>query len=145
MYSLRQAGRSSLSIAQAASTTTPSRTRTARNRSNLVSPVDVYKLHMLSSTSHTSLLTPGQPIICSGSFAVPVIRLPIVRRQQIKLWDTNPLPHRAFVAFDRFDGVTKNPFPDAPTEGPDHETEHPTLEGLTLPYDDKVMSVAPFR
>ena len=42
--------------AEADSATTPSHTRTARNRSNYVSSVDVYKLHMLLSTSHTSLV-----------------------------------------------------------------------------------------
>jgi len=33
-----------------------SRTRTAQNRSNYVSSAGVYKLHRLSSTSHTSLV-----------------------------------------------------------------------------------------
>ena len=47
--------------AEAGSATTPSRTRTARNRSNHVSSVDVYKLHMLSSTSHTSLVGEIRP------------------------------------------------------------------------------------
>ena len=41
---------------EASSFTTPSRTGTARNRSNHVSSGDVYTLHMLSSTSHTSQL-----------------------------------------------------------------------------------------
>ena len=47
--------RSVRQLTSGCSATTPSRTRTARNRSNYVSSVNVYKLHMLSSTSHTSL------------------------------------------------------------------------------------------
>src|SRR6202163_69910 len=45
---------------------------------------------------------------------------------------------RAVPGFDGLDGVFKRLFQNAPADGPEHEAEQPSLEGLAFAYDDHV-------